>query len=327
MKKILIATSALVATAGMSAAQELNVSGSARFGIVYQEDATTTVGGNTSAAGQISDTRIEQRMRINLQGVTETDAGVKFEARFRLESNEDVDNSIAGRGPGAAGFAVSSGGFRLDIGNVSDVIDGGSVVNFYGSGVGFTSFIEQSSNFGLPLTGFGAGNQDTTTLTLQYAVGDFTAAASYSDDKNVTAVSAAGIVTENDTQNFQVGFGYNFGNYSAGIAFGSEDTGATTNDFWVASFGGDIGAVGFGILVGDQDTNADTAFGGYLSYDVGAATEIRFAFSDGGAAANTDTSVGIGVRHSLGGGVTLAGGIGQNAQGNSIADLGVTFSF
>ena len=142
-------------------------------------------------AGEEQETRIEQRMRVNFTGIAESDAGVKFEARFRLESNEDEDNSISGRGPGAAGFAISSGGFRLDVGNVSDVLDSGDVVNFFGDGVGLTSFLEYNAAFdGFDAVGgFSAGNPDKTTIKLRYTAGDLTVSASYSNDQNATASS------------------------------------------------------------------------------------------------------------------------------------------
>jgi len=319
MKKVLIASSALLLGAGAAAAQEASIDGSARFGLAYDE-------GNTD------EFRIEQRLRINLRGSTTTDAGLELSARFRLESNESADNSIAGRGPGAAEFTAETGGFRLDVGNTSDVIDSGDVVDYYGFGIGLTSFIEHNSAFydagdvdagnglglTLPIGGFGAGDSDVTTIKLRYTAGDFTVAASYSEDRTGTA----------DVEEAQIGVGYNFGNYSVGVAYGSEDGGV--EDFWVATFGGDIGALGFSVVVGDSDVFEDVAYGFSVSYDVGAATEIRFAVSDGGAdvaGTSDDTAVGIGFRHSLGGGVTLAGGIGQATDGDTLADLGVSFSF
>ena len=339
MKKILIATTALVGTASIAAA-ELTIAGSARVGIGYNE-------GATNAAGEEQETRIEQRMRVNITGIAESDAGVKFEARFRLESNEDADNSISGRGPGAAGFAISSGGFRLDVGNVSDVLDSGDVVNYYGSGIGLTSFLEY--NAGLTsganafdnVGGFGAGDQDQTTIKLRYSAGDLTVSASYSNNQNataaVTSVGPDGIpgtaddvvvsaAATNDIEEFQIGVGYSFGDYNVGAAFGNVDNGTTDQDFWAISFDGSIGNVGFGVIVGDADDLDDVGYGLYLTYDVSAATEIRFVVAGGGDDANDD-AVGIGFRHSLGGGVTLAGGIGQNTAGNTQADLGVSFSF
>lgn len=305
MKKILFASTALVATAGMAAA-ELNIAGSARLGIVYDE-------GNDP-----EELRIEQRMRVNFTGIATTDSGVKFEARIRLEANEDVDNSISGTGPGAAGFAVSSGGLRLDVGNVSDVIDSGDVVNYYGYGVGFTSFLEYNQPVsGIPAGGFGAGNPSKTTIKLRYTAGDLTVAASYSNDED-------GFV--NDIEEWMLGVGYNFGNYSAGIAFGSEDDAGAETDFVVATLGGSVGALDFAIQVADSDAMDDVSIGISGDYDISAATSIRFVIADGGASAN-DTAYGIGFRHSLGGGVTLAGGVGSNVSGNTVADLGVSFSF
>ena len=160
MKKILFASTALVATAGVAAA-ELTIGGSARFGLAYNEAET-------------NETRIEQRMRVNITGIAETDAGVKLEARFRLEANEDDhENSISGRGPGAAGFAVSFGGLRVDVGNVSNVLDSGDQVDYFGYGIGFSYFLETDSNFNGPATGFGAGSADATTIKVRYTVGDF----------------------------------------------------------------------------------------------------------------------------------------------------------
>ncbi|MEP6068284.1 MAG: porin [Paracoccaceae bacterium] len=336
MKKILIATTALVGTAGIAAA-ELNITGSARVGLVYDEgnEFGQLDGDPDTNRGRIDDElRIEQRLRVNFTGIAETDSGVKLEARFRLESNEDIDNSISGTGPGAAGFAISSGGFRLDVGNVSDVIDSGDVVNYYGYGVGFTSFLEHNGTVsGIPAGGFGSGNPDATTIKLRYEMGDFTVSASYSNDENVTAIgaeSAAGLqdgaVTRNDVEEFQIGVGYNFGDYSVGVAYGSEDDAGTDNDFWVATFGGSVGAFDFSIIIADSDSQDDVSYGGSLDYDLSAATSIRFVVADGGNDSN-DTVVGIGARHSLGGGVTLAGGVGQNSSGNTVADLGVSFSF
>ncbi len=318
MKKILVASTALVATATVAAA-ELNIAGSARLGVVYNEDAV-------DAAGRDAETRIEQRMRVNFTGIAETDSGVKFEARIRLEANEDVDNSISGTGPGAAGFAVSSGGFRLDVGNVSDVIDSGDVVDYYGYGVGFTSFLEYNQPVaGIPAGGFGSGNPSKTTIKLRYTSGDFTVSASYSNDQDADAGPP---VVANDTEEWMLGAGYSFGDYEVGVAIGNEDDGTAggDTDFWVITFGGSVGALDFAIQVADSDDMDDVSVGISGDYDVSAATSIRFVIADGGASGN-DTAVGVGFRHDLGGGVTLAGGIGQNVSGNTVADLGVSFSF
>ena len=325
MKKVLFATTALITTAGMAAA-EVTFSGFGRFGLIYEEGNDSTVGND--------DTRIEQRFRLTATGTATADNGLEFEGRIRWQTDDQSNgnSNIARRS--AAGFAMSTGGFRLDVGSVSDVIDSGDVVNYFGFGVGLTAFAEQSSAFnGIPDSGFGVEDDDTEiipTVKLRYTVGDFTVSASI---ENGTSEQDTAAGTATDREEYQIGFGYTFGNYSVGAVFGNEEEtnlvgGATTldNDFWAISFDGEIGAFAFSILVADSDTNDETMYGFSVKYDVTDDTEIRFAFSDSGLDSE-DEVVAIGFRHGLGGGVSLRGGIGQNTSGNTEADLGVIFNF
>ena len=332
MKKVLFATTALIATTGMAAA-EVTFGGFGRFGLIYQE-------GNDATPGN-DETRIEQRFRLTATGTATADNGLEFEGRIRWQTDDQANGNSNVADNSAAGFAVSTGGFRLDVGNVSDVIDSGDVVNYYGFGGGLTSFAEQSSAFnGIPASGFGVSSDDTEvlpTVKLRYTAGDFTVSASVTDgtvsqtaaDATTTPATPASAV---EREEYQIGVGYNFGNYSVGAAFGNEEetdtiTGVTLdNDFWAISFDGEIGAFAFSILIGDSDSNDETMYGFSVKYDVSDATEIRFAFSDSGLDAE-DEVVAIGFRHGLGGGVSLRGGIGQNTDGNTVADLGVIFNF
>ncbi|MFY1707202.1 porin [Tritonibacter scottomollicae] len=315
MKKILFASTALVATAGVAAA-ELTIGGSARFGLAYNEAET-------------NETRIEQRMRVNITGIAETDAGVKLEARFRLEANEDDhENSISGRGPGAAGFAVSFGGLRVDVGNVSNVLDSGDQVDYYGYGIGFTSFLEANSNFNGPATGFGAGSADATTIKARYTVGDFSASLSYKETRAQAAVAAvagnAGSAAVAADEEYQLGLGYTLANgMSIGAVYSDTDT---AGDYWVIGLNGTAGAIGYTVMVGDGDNQQDTSISASMNYEVSSATSIRALVADGGVT-GADTAYGIGFRHGLGGGVTLAGGVGSDSSSNTKADLGVSFSF
>ncbi|MEM8655396.1 MAG: porin [Pseudomonadota bacterium] len=362
MKKVLFATTALIATTGMAAA-EISFGGFGRFGLLYDE-------GNDDG----DDTRIEQRFRLTATGTTTSDNGLEFEGRIRFQTDDQANGASNVANNSAAGFAVSTGGFRLDVGHVSDVLDSGDVVDYYGFGVGLTSSIEQSTSFGLPASGFGTGDSDVApTVKLRYTVGDFTVSASVTDDSDLSSTSSSvasaavdnsandladiaigdstTVTTNTDREEYQIGFGYNFGNYSAGIVYGNEDgttlttqtiatggsaAGTTTNeadidnDFWAISFGGEIGAFAFSILIADEDDADDTKYGFSVKYDVGAATEIRFAFADNGVD-GADESYGIGFRHSLGGGVSLQGGVGEvvdaDGDGQTFADLGVVFNF
>ena len=131
MKKLLIASTALVATAGMAAA-EVTFSGYGRFGVIYEEDRTSAAqtdvldadgdrvqevdadgnpvfetnefGGEIldadgnpvpvyeQEAADAEETRFESRFRLNIVGATETDNGVRFAALMRIQA-DDTDNA------------------------------------------------------------------------------------------------------------------------------------------------------------------------------------------------------------------------------------------
>jgi len=327
MKKVLFATTALIATTGMAAA-EVTFGGYGRFGLFYQENAAGT-----------NETRIEQRFRLTITGQTVSDNGLEFEGRIRFQTDENGAGASSVAKSSAAGFAVSSGGFRLDVGHVSNVIDSGDVVNYFGYGVGLTSFMEQSNNFGNTATGFGTSGTDfdtvAPTVKLRYSVGDFTVSASVTDDavtQSVAVTGTAPAVAGGGNSSYQIGASYSFGNYSVGAVFGSTETGGGTgpdNDEWIIGFNGEVGALAFAVIVGDSDAQDlagnSTSFGFSVKYDIGAVTDIRFVYTDDGSTGDSD-AYGIGFQHGLGGGVTLAGGIGDN-QGTTVADLGVIFNF
>ncbi|MCG7629794.1 porin [Epibacterium sp. MM17-32] len=324
MKKILFASTALVATAGVAAA-ELTIGGSARFGLAYNE-------------AQTDETRIEQRMRVNITGIAETDAGVKLEARFRLEANEDSHaNDISGRGPGAAGFAVSYGGLRVDVGNVSDVFDSGDQVDFYGYGIGLTALIEHNSvwyDTAADIGGFGAGDADATTIKARYNVGDFSASLSYTETRAQAAVAAtpgsAGSAAVAANEEFQIGLGYTLANgMTIAAAYGDDDN---AGDYYILNVAGSAGALGYSVILGDGDifdaggVSGDLAYGASINYEISSATAIQAVVSGGGLD-SSETAYGLGFTHGLGGGVTLAGGIARDTSENTLADLGVKFSF
>ncbi len=304
MKKILFASTALVATAGVAAA-ELTWSGSGRLGVVYTENAP-------------QETVLDHRFRLTVNGVTETDGGVKFEGRIRWQADDggaNVNGGAATGGAGAAGFAVSTGGFRVDVGHVSDVFDSGDVVTWGGYGVGYTGFLDQAANFsGFDKNGFGNGARQSQTIKALYSISDFTVNASYT--LNDTTIAGA-------DESWQIGAGYSFGAHRIGAMYGDKKN---TGSQWAIGADGSFGDFSYAVLVGDNDVVNDTMYGLSGSYAVSAAGAVT-AFVSGGGGAAADTSYGIGYSHSLGGGVSLAAGVGSNSAGNTQADAGVTFSF
>ncbi len=310
MKKILIATTALVATAGMAAA-DITFGGYGRFGVTYADDDALE-----------NKTSLEQRFRLTATATAETDSGIKVEGRIRLQADDNAgDNTASGEGPGAAGFAVSTGGFRLDVGHVSDVLDSGDVLDYYGNGVGLTYFLEAPENFaGFDANGFGNDSDIQQKVKVRYSAGAFTVAASYAPKVTV----AIGTPDEEVLGEYwQIGAGYSFDAVNVGAVYGDKDG---LGDYWVLGADGAVGDFGYSAMVGDSDGQEDVSWGLTGAYAVSSATTIT-AVVTGGGATDAETAYGVGFAHSLGGGVSLRGGVGSDSAEVTKADFGVVFNF
>jgi outer membrane protein OmpU len=320
MKKILIATTALVATTGVAVA-EVKISGLGRFGIDYQEDRNV-------------ETLLDTRMRLNIDASTETDGGVTFGARLRIQSdNEEANGSGAVAALNGPRLHMQSGGLRVEIGNISGVTDASSTINTFGFEPGLTFNVGQYSTWGADVgglyDGYSTGGEGVQGLSAKFEAGDFVVMASYSDDwDNNTAVS-----TDDSSFNetAEIGAAYTFSGWTLGGVYGNTEqttTGVAADaDFYALSLAGSLGIADVVLFVGDTDIDGDdTAYGISAAFPVGAATTIEASFAGGGADA-VDETYGIGFDHSLGGGVTLQGMVGNSRGGDTVADLGVLFNF
>ncbi|MEM6619911.1 MAG: porin [Pseudomonadota bacterium] len=320
MKKVLFATTALVASAGMAAA-DVNLSGSGRFGIVYNEA--------LNGVGQ-SETKIEKRMTINIDGSGTTDGGLEFGGRIRLRSDE---NDGAGTEIGNdANVFLGNDSFRITVGNT----DGAMLnrVGYYQGTVGLTglqwanvsfnignqtfylnTYASQGQvsqgvvrldfnvgGFGISLstdsTGDNLSNGSEDAIAVSYNFGDWTVAAGYAKNSNNSAVAA------NERDAFSLSAVGSIGDFGVGVGY--TDLENVGNKVTLS------GSYNFG------DTTI-TAFVARVSMDV--AGTFGFAAGD-----DSEMEYGIGFTYSLGGAV-LAGGISENYTGNTMADLGVRFSF
>ncbi len=321
MKKILLATSALVATAGMAAA-DVKFSGYGRFGILYidQGDAGTVTGdGADNVFGTADDvfgpgagpeTRLESRFRLTIDASTEADGGVKFGARVRIQSDDAGAASTVAR-LNAPRFTVSAGGLTLGVGNTLGAIDATSGAYAGGqfglAGLGWANVV---TNFGSDTyTSAGAGRNG---VELIYSVGDFTAHIS-SSNLNVDRTE---IVLAYKFSGFTVTAGYNDSDISGDVD-------------WLISGDGSFGAFGVAAAVAESNEgNMSAAIAG--SYKFGAATKVGvfIAYDEqfSNAPGRDDMAYGIEVEHSLGGGATVLGGISTD-HGLTQADLGVQFNF
>jgi len=188
MKKILFATTALIATASVAAA-DVRISGYGRFGLDYND-------GNDKAVNNISQSTVTSRLRLQFDMSTETDGGVSFGARFRAQA-ESRDNTPNGAAFNGARFFASYEGFTLQVGNII-----GAVENTPGlyletrtagigiDGAGFQSVVTIVNGEGFDWDAYSSGGTGANGVEVIYSANGFTGHISFSTD-NATNASFA----------------------------------------------------------------------------------------------------------------------------------------
>ncbi|MEM6311130.1 MAG: porin [Pseudomonadota bacterium] len=303
MKKVLFATTALIAVGGMAAADGhagVTLSGSSRFGVEYTED-------RTSASGADSELEIHNRFTLNIDASVDTDSGIEFFSRVRIRGgNEAGEGDTTGAsGVSAPRVGMRTGGFTLAVGNILGALE--STPGLYSGSVGLTGLswgnlpINNTSAGTFYWDSFSSAGGGANGVEVIYSGDGFGAHLSHSEVSDETSVNLS----------------YSFGDWT--VALGASD--ATGEDTVLLTVGGSLGAVDLGLkLANVEDDDTATLWG---SFDVGAGTTITAYASSGDG--GVDDSYGLGFTYSLGGAV-LAGGI-ADVRGTTTADLGVRFSF
>ena len=295
MKKVLFATTALIATAGVAAA-DVNLSGLARFGILYTD----------TAVAPAKKTRIEARFRLNIDASAESDNGLTFGARLRMQADDAANGSMGATFIADPRFSVASGGLEVGVGNINGAI--ASMPGLFAGSIG--------------LSGLGWGNvvsnfaSDTFTssaaarngVEVIYSAGSFGVHLSYSD---LNAVKRTALAVS-----------YNINDWT--VALGYQDSAAAADVKYVLTAGGKLGSFDLGVAFAQANNgnNSATLSGAFAA---GSATTVTayIAMDEGKAEKNT---YGIGVVHNLGGGASIRGGAASN-HGSTLADLGLQFNF
>jgi len=337
MKKILIATTALVATAGFAAA-EVKISGAARFGLMYNSDPTTVNDSNFRNTGNTSKTRLEKRLDVTIDGSTTADNGVTFGARLRIRS-EDLSTSnavgLAGRASAAgARLYARSGGLEVAVGNIEGAIE--VMPGVYAGSVGLTglswgglvahtdrggAFNANQFDWDAYSSG-GAGNEG---IEVKYAMGDFKGHLSYS------SADLNGVITA--TKRVAAWGSYTFSGWD--VTLGLQDSDLDSEDKVILTAGGKIGDFGIGLGVAQLGKGAK-GLGGKItkyvlngSYTMGATTVSAYVSNQNvlPVATGSKTQYGLGVAYAMGGGARIVGGVERTTRKTTRADLGVAFSF
>ncbi|MEZ5714662.1 MAG: porin [Paracoccaceae bacterium] len=325
MKKILFATTALVATAGVAAA-DVSFSGYGRFGMA-----------STDGVG-FSNTGVYSRIRLQIDMSTEADNGITFGARLRYQASsfngsagtDPVFDGLNGTGGtintfNAARFYAKAGGFELGVGNINGAIEfmPGLYMNTQSSGIGlsgmgFSNLVTNTAGAGYwgwdAFSSGGAGASTRNGVELIYSAGDFGAHLSYSQTPLTNVERLAAHVS------------YSFNDWTVALAM--QDATGSALDKTIVTVGGKIGPANIGLAYADN--NGIGKFGIYGQVEVGAATRVdAFVTSEDGALGGE--TYGLGVSHSLGGGASLEAGVTRDdtnwTGGYTAYDLGVRFNF
>jgi outer membrane protein OmpU len=190
MKKVLFATTALMLTGGMAMA-EVTIGGNARFGLLYQETARDTD----------TETTISYRLRFNIDASKETDSGVTFGGRIRMQYNSGDTDAIdlvvtdgtsgaivrdsggnlvfgqggtSGAGLNAAKIYASYEGMTVEVGNVDTAYDSAALL--YNSELGYLdrSFGDpQGFYYSYSSSPYDVAEEDRVGIAFTYSVGDF----------------------------------------------------------------------------------------------------------------------------------------------------------
>ncbi len=350
MKKVLFATTALVATASVAAA-DVTFSGYGRFGVLYQSgsdatpesadaqarrddvvearslvnSATTEAGlidaesnlqdaisgaqGTSGTTGVDSSTDITSRFRLQIDATAESDMGVTFGARVRLEGEErDAELGLRPQFNGVRYFA-RSGGLEVGVGNIFGALE--FMPGMYPIDLGLTGHNYDYTAYGTggadAYSSGGLGASGSNGVEVLYSVGDFSMHISASDRNDRVAGYAA----------------YTWSGWT--FALGAQDSNSSLDTDLVASVGGSFGIADVTLAYADNGDSGDH-FVLAGRFDVGAATNVEVYVAD--ADAWNDTGFGIDFNHDLGGGTSLRGGVSTGGSSEAtLVDMGVRFNF
>lgn len=350
MKKVLFATTALVMTAGVAAA-EVSLSGDARMGLVYD--------GN--------DAQFASRARVRFTATGETDSGLSYGASFRVD-HERANSADQRASNGTRGSVYISGTYgKLTMGDVASASEM-AVGDLYG--VGYTGG-DFYANLNEPsyLTADGNNLDQGPNILYEYSISGVNLFASATDGSDNAWGGAygtnlpdcgldgvCGTVDDNETDiawslgasyegtytngTYNVGLGYGKHGDAKEVVLGGE---ATYGNFMGKAFYADYkdrNGIDFrlsddAILAYDGDNyEYDKAYGFSLGYEYNAFLFKGFWRRDVGESVVVGIddidmdSYGIGVDYDLGGGATFAAGIADSDwMADTVADVGVRFTF
>ena len=298
MKKILLASTALVLSAGLAQAQGLSISGQGRMGLQY----------NSAGIAGGSNYQAESRLQLNFNVSVEADHGLTFGAYSRARMQTGAPTGLGGFNVAQPGMFsgsrvwVEASGLRLTIGNTDGALRGAGTAFGYagGCGVGYEGGQQCGDSMGLLGVSQAFNSTGATAaqrVRVDYSMGDTRVAVSY-DRAGATEIGvrtsfnawtvAAGY-TNLGTGSYTISGGYNGGSWSAGLGLARV---AGVNNY---------------VLQGSTNMGGGSLYG-YIGRVAGANT------------------YGLNYGYGLGGGATLTAGA-ERVGATTTASVGVAFNF
>jgi outer membrane protein OmpU len=348
MKKVLFATTALVATAGVAAA-DVTLSGSAQMGVIGGDTISATTGVTTGRSTQFF-TDID--VTFTMSG--ETDNGLSFGASIDLDESDGSNTAAGAAGVGASlAFAGTtqggetlfiSGAFgRLEMGDTDGAFDRAMAEVPAGPG----SLDDAHEGAGWNGNGGFDGRYDGQVLRYEYSFGDYRVSVSAEVDDTAVgggdAVLGLGFDGSLDLGGTSVTFGIGYQTVD-GPAAGAADEDTLVGLSLGAGFGDVSVGINYSVMEGNLPTEEITHVALGAAYAVDAwSFGLHYSQYEGGVMAANPTysvgheasSVGLSAQYDLGGGAAVrfgysasdvirAGGIKSDADRFS---LGLNMSF
>ena len=358
MQKALLATTALVLSAGVAAA-DVTISGYGRTGIIYYEN-------DSDVREDVRETQVSSRIRMNLDATTESDAGVEFGARLRLQHDQNGSRQSLPSGAHdgrdeirtqAGKVWISAQGLTVEIGNVDTAFDGAGLLyatdlGSYDRSGAFAPSVDLSAMAGGFFTYTDSYvSRNRVGVAAKYSFGDLTVRASYVDpDQSDVDTGVVSDIIGNDEKELGISADYKWDDRL-------ELSGAYTNNaggwdgvdlFFVGAryavlenariglnyvnaddYGVDVNGGDGGLSPSGADSFGQTfaLYGDYTLADGLTNIEAYVANNDGEwAAKETDNAFGIGVNYDLGG-ARLGASIHRDYSKLVSVDAGVRFEF
>lgn len=337
MKKILLATTALVLSAGLAQAQGLSIGGEGRMGIIHT-NAGPSGGFWVPFVPASTSTVQENRFQLNFTATAQADHGLSFGAFSRVR----ITNGATGVFSGSRVW-VEASGLRLTFGNQDGALVGAGVAMGYlgGCGIGYVGGHLCGDSAGLlgvsQLFASTAGGAPDR-MRLDYTMGDFRIAISHDRGFGGTSRST------------EVGVRYTFdaftvaAGYRPATATGQTVLGVLTSTPRVitasaAYNGGSWGVRAIVARIGTLTTGnvqASAELGGGTLYGYVGRTRVQTGVLGfpGAWVAGTAPAAGINYRYGLGGGAAITAGVEHVGRNNvvqnartTVASVGVTFNF